>query len=107
MATTRSWTHTRVFSLSNHMRPTFRRPPMPRNVYRISSHYLRVWPRAVLFILLGSITHSSFAQTTADGTIHGRVADSTGAAVSNANITARSPNVGGTFSAISDAEGNY
>jgi hypothetical protein len=77
------------------------------NVYQISSHYLRRWTVTVIFILLGSITHHSFAQTTADGTIHGQITDSTGAAVPNAKITAHSPDVGGTFTATSDAEGNY
>jgi Carboxypeptidase regulatory-like domain/TonB-dependent Receptor Plug Domain len=81
---------------------------MPRNnVYQISSHYLRRWTVIAILALLGSITHSSFAQTTADGTIHGQITDSTGAAVPNAKITARSPDVGGTFTATSDAEGNY
>ena len=77
------------------------------NVYQISSHSLHRWTVTVIFILLGSITHHSYAQTTADGTIHGHVTDSSGATVSNAKITARSPDVGGTFTATSDAEGNY
>ena len=77
------------------------------HVYQISSHYLRRWTVTIIFILLGSITHYSYAQTTADGTIHGHITDSSGATVSNAKITARSPDVGGTFAAISDAEGNY
>jgi hypothetical protein len=48
-----------------------------------------------------------FAQTSADGTIHGRVADSSGAALTGVNIVAHSPAVGGTFKAVSDEEGNY
>jgi hypothetical protein len=47
------------------------------------------------------------AQTSADGTIHGRVVDSSGAALIGVNIVARSSSVGGTFKASSDAEGNY
>src|ERR1700744_3412247 len=81
---------------------------MPRsNIYRISSRYLRRWTFTIIFSFLGSITHHSFAQTTADGTIHGHIIDSTGAAVSNAKITAHSADVGGTFTPISDGEGNY
>jgi hypothetical protein len=77
------------------------------NIYQISSRSLRRWTVTVIFILLGSITHHAHAQTTADGTIHGHITDSNGATVSNAKITARSPDVGGTFTATSDAEGNY
>jgi len=49
----------------------------------------------------------AMAQTSADGTIHGRVADSSGAAVVGATLVARSSTVGGTFRAVTDAEGNY
>lgn len=48
-----------------------------------------------------------FAQTTADGTIHGQVTDPSGAAISNANIVASSSTVGGTFKAVTDGSGNY
>lgn len=47
------------------------------------------------------------AQTSADGTIHGHVTDSSGAALVGTNIVAHSSAVGGTFKASSDNEGNY
>jgi len=68
------------------------------------------WSLAILALVLGSLTipsDSVLAQTTADGTIHGRVTDSAGAAIAGANITAHSPVVGGSFQAVSDPEGNY
>jgi hypothetical protein len=49
----------------------------------------------------------TFAQTTADGTIHGHVTDVSGAVLSNASIVARSAAVGGTFKAVSDSNGDY
>jgi hypothetical protein len=48
-----------------------------------------------------------FAQTSADGTIHGRITDASGAAIPGVHVEARSPAVGGTFTAVSDQEGNY
>ena len=42
-----------------------------------------------------------------DGSIRGRIADGQGAALPGVTISATSPNVGGTFSAVSDSEGNY
>jgi hypothetical protein len=72
---------------------------------------LRVhWSLTILALVLGSLTVTSdsvLAQTTADGTIHGRVTDSSGAAIVGANITAHSSVVGGSFRAVSDPEGNY
>src|ERR1700723_1252950 len=68
------------------------------------------WSLAILALVLGSLTVTSdsvLAQTTADGTIHGRVADSSGASIAGANITAHSSVVGGSFRAVSDPEGNY
>jgi len=53
------------------------------------------------------VTRNSFAQTTADGTIHGHITDDSGANVSHVTVTAHSPAVGGTFTATTDAEGNY
>jgi hypothetical protein len=47
------------------------------------------------------------AQTSADGTIHGRVIDSSGASLAGVNIVAHDPTVGGTFKTVSDNEGNY
>jgi len=73
--------------------------------------YLRAYRRLVLLaILLESaifVSNSAIAQTTADGTIHGQVTDTSGALLSNVNIVAHSTTVGGTFKAISDPEGNY
>ena len=42
-----------------------------------------------------------------DGTIHGVVADSSGSILVGVQITAHSPSVGGSFKAVTDAEGNY
>ncbi len=47
------------------------------------------------------------AQTTAAGTIRGRVSDSTGSIVESAVVTAHSPHVGGTFTTVTDKEGDY
>ena len=58
-------------------------------------------------VVLGLGAGSMWAQTSADGTIHGRVADSSGAALVGVAIVAHSPSVGGTFKAVSDGEGNY
>jgi hypothetical protein len=80
---------------------------MTRNdKYRPSWHFLRRWTLA-LSILVAFSTFQSPAQTSADGVIHGQITDSSAAAVPNAKITAHSPAVGGTFTATSDAEGNY
>ena len=64
---------------------------------------------ALLLFLLFLIAYapSTQAQTSADGTIHGVVADSSGSILVGVQITAHSPSVGGTFQALSDAEGNY
>ena len=47
------------------------------------------------------------AQTSAGGSIRGRVADPSGSVISAAAVLARSPNVAGVFHAVTDAEGNY
>jgi len=61
---------------------------------------------AVIGILfIGAMTAS--AQTTADGSIYGRVQDNTGAVISGAQIIAHSPSVGGLFRAQSDTVGEY
>jgi len=60
----------------------------------------------MLFAILSGAVVAS-AQTSADGTIHGQVTDTTGAVLAGVSITAHSPAVGGTFKAISDKEGNY
>jgi len=81
---------------------------MPRNyVYRISPHYFRRLTLTALFILLAFYARYSLTQTTADGTIHGHITDDSGATVPHVTVTAHSPAVGGTFTAIADAEGNY
>ena len=47
------------------------------------------------------------AQTTAGGTIRGRVSDATGSVVADAAVTAKSPHVGGTFSGLTEKDGDY
>ncbi len=68
-----------------------------------------IW-RATLSLLLfmtAATVNPLFAQTSADGTIHGQVVDGSGAALVGVRIEAHSPAVGGTFKAVSDQEGNY
>ena len=62
---------------------------------------------AALLICIQLFSLTATAQTTADGTIHGQVTDASGSAVPNVKIVAHSSAVGGTFNAVSDAEGNY
>ena len=79
----------------------------PRNLY---PRFRANWKFAFLTIVAGALmlmSNTVFAQTSADGTIHGHVADSSGAALTNVNIVAHSSTVGGTFKAVSDTEGNY
>lgn len=81
-----------------------------RNYKNIFLRFGIHWSLNLLAILFGSLmfmSSSIVAQTSADGTIHGRVADASGAALVGVNIVAHSPAVGGTFKAASDAEGNY
>src|ERR1700723_1005302 len=82
-------------------------PAAPKDSLR--SSLFRIFGIALFAAALLALQSSrpGFAQTSADGTIHGRVADSSGAALGGANIVAHSSAVGGTFKAISDAEGNY
>ena len=82
-------------------------PAAPKDSLR--SSLFRIFGIALFAAALLALQSSrpGFAQTSADGTIHGRVADSSGAALAGANIVAHSSAVGGTFKAISDAEGNY
>jgi hypothetical protein len=68
------------------------------------------WSLVLLAIILESavfISIPALGQTTADGTIHGRITDAGGSAVPNVNIVAHSMTVGGAFKALSDPEGNY
>ena len=50
---------------------------------------------------------AALAQTTAGGAIRGRVTDASGSAIPEVAVTARSPDVGGSFSGSTDSEGNY
>jgi hypothetical protein len=81
-----------------------------RNYSRLIT-YLRVHRNlALLAFVLASATliaNHVLGQTTADGTIHGQVTDTTGAPLPNVNIVAHSTTVGGIFKAVSDPEGNY
>ena len=52
-------------------------------------------------------TGSALAQTTAGGSIRGRVSDASGGAVGAAAVTLQSPNAAGIVTALSDSEGNY
>ena len=79
----------------------------PRNLY---PRFRANWKFAFFAVVAGALmlmSNTVFAQTSADGTIHGHVADSSGAALTNVNIVAHSSTVGGTFKAVSDTEGNY
>ena len=81
-----------------------------RNDLSLPLHFRSCWRSAVLAIVVGLFSFplsTALAQTTADGTIHGHVADSSGAALVGVNIVAHSSTVGGTFKAVSDSEGNY
>ena len=73
------------------------------------SHKMHWRTYAFLFLLafLAFQTRSGRAQTSADGTIHGRVTDGSGAALAGVNIVGHSTAVGGTFKTVSDGEGNY
>jgi len=74
-----------------------------------SYHRSKLWAiYVVLFLsaLLGA-TSQLVAQTSADGTIHGHIADSSGAAIVGVSLVAHSSSVGGAFRAVSDSEGNY
>jgi hypothetical protein len=62
---------------------------------------------AAIVALLAFSSGNVSAQTSADGTIHGRIADTSGAALVGVNIVAHSSAVGGSFKAESDSEGNY
>jgi hypothetical protein len=60
------------------------------------------------FFVLSQVFTVGFAQTTGDeGSIRGRVLDPSGAIISNASVSAKSPYTAGTYSAVSDEEGNY
>jgi Carboxypeptidase regulatory-like domain/TonB dependent receptor-like, beta-barrel len=75
-------------------------------MHRTSMESLRQSLFAAVAILLFTIT-TAYAQGAGDGSIRGRIVDPQGAALPGVIVTATSPNVGGSFSAVSDAEGNY
>jgi hypothetical protein len=78
------------------------------SISSISSSVRRsLFAAVTLLFFLASTQMPVFAQTSADGTIHGQIVDATGAALAGVTITAHSPAVGGTFRAVSDQEGNY
>ena len=77
-----------------------------RNSRKLFLRFRVHWKLAIIAILFLSVAGDIFAQTSG-GTIHGRIADSSGAALVGVNIVARSSTVGGTFKAVSDSEGNY
>ena len=63
--------------------------------------------RAVVFLMLSVVLVQPVSAQDARGAIRGRVADAQGASLPGVSITARSPNVAGTFAAVSDADGAY
>jgi hypothetical protein len=69
--------------------------------------HLKLATLAVIVALLAFWSGNVSAQTSADGTIHGRIADASGAALVGVNIVAHTSAVGGSFKAVSDSEGNY
>jgi len=77
-----------------------------KNVRQFFSNRIRLWTVVLPIALITFTGRNTVAQTSAV-TIHGHITDASGAVVSNVKITARSPAVGGTFTATSDAEGNY
>src|SRR6266702_543377 len=75
-----------------------------------SFHHWHPWNIAVLGFVLAAVALTSIigmAQTSADGSIRGHIVDASGGALVEVEVTAHSPNVGGTFRGITDAEGNY
>lgn len=62
-------------------------------------------PIFFLTALLGGC--GAYAQTTAGGTIRGHVLDSSGAPISGAVVTAKSPNAAGSAASVTDHQGEY
>ncbi|MGO4209321.1 TonB-dependent receptor [Terriglobus sp. 2YAB30_2] len=58
-------------------------------------------------IVLFALNVPLISQTSANGSVHGRVVDGSGAAIVGVSLLAHSPSVGGSFRAVTDAEGNY
>jgi hypothetical protein len=82
--------------------PTMAKEHLRSSLFRT----FRIVTLLAVFLAVQSST-MGFSQTSADGTIHGRVVDSSGADLVGVSIVAHSSAVGGTFTASSDSEGNY
>ena len=59
------------------------------------------------FVLLLCAAAPAMAQRTTTGTMMGRIVDSSGAVLPGASVTLQSPEVLGTFSAVTDNDGVY
>jgi hypothetical protein len=71
---------------------------------------IRMFSRAsacMLVVLLLAATARDAAAQAGDGSIRGRIVDAQGAALPGVAVTASSPNVGGTFTAVTDGNGDY
>jgi Carboxypeptidase regulatory-like domain/TonB-dependent Receptor Plug Domain len=82
-------------------------PAFPKDSIRSSLFRIFGTALVVTALLIVQTSRPAFAQTSADGTIHGRIADTSGAALVGVNVVAHSSAVGGSFKASSDNEGNY
>lgn len=77
------------------------------------NQFQRFWVclRSKIFIVAAVLmllsTQAGLAQTSAGGSIYGRIIDVSGAALTGVQILAHSPSVGGTFKAVSDSVGDY
>jgi len=74
----------------------------------VRSWRVRKWIRtaaAFVFLLTGLVP--AYAQTTAGGSIRGRIDDESGGALAGATVVATSPSVAGVFKVVSDEAGNY
>ena len=75
----------------------------------MKNHLLRPFAVAAISLplILAVFAFTASAQTSADGSIVGRITDTSGAAIAGVQVVARSVLVGGTFKAVSDGAGNY
>jgi hypothetical protein len=73
-------------------------------VVRERKYLHSAWVVVCAFALLLVQAH---AQNSAYGNIYGKITDGSGAALVGVQIVASSPNVGGTFKAVSDGAGDY
>ncbi len=60
-----------------------------------------------VFFIMFVFSATATAQTSAGGTIRGRILDATGAAIPGVTVTATSPNAAGSFNATTDESGDY